>query len=300
MRPLRAWLVYLGLVFVIGALLAPWLYDWVQAGARHLSGLENTARSPFHRFVNRSVLLVALAGLFPLLRYLGIVSWAQLGLVRSPGEWNEAGRGFAVGFVSLACIALLTVGLGAREFSADRPPMEWVRHLLNAGAAALGAGILEEVMFRGALFGSLRREHRWEVALVVSSLVYAWLHFFSSVPWTEPVDWTAGLVILGRMMRGLVEVKAMVPGFVNLALAGSLLALAFQRMGTLHFSIGVHVGWIFWLKTYGFFTREHEGANVWFWGTNRLLDGWVASVVLALTLWGLHKSMPPGGRPRIP
>lgn len=299
MRPLRAWLVYLGLVFVIGALLAPWLYDWVQAGARHLSGLENAARSPFHRFVNRSVLLVALAGLYPLLRYLGIVSWSQLGLVRSPGEWGEASRGFAVGFVSLACIVLLAVGLGARGFNADHPPVEWARHMLNAGVAALGVGILEEIMFRGALFGSLRREHRWEVALVVSSLVYAWVHFFSSVPWTEPVDRTAGLVILGRMMRGLVEVKAMVPGFLNLALAGGLLALAFQRLGTLHFSIGVHVGWVFWLKTYGFSTREQEGANLWFWGTNRLLDGWVASAVLVLTLWGLHRWVPSEERLRI-
>ena len=74
------------------------------------------------------------------------------------------------------------------------------------------------------------------------------------------------------------------PGFFNLTLAGVLLALAYQRTGNLYFSIGLHAGWIFWLKSYGAFTKDVANANVWLWGTGKMTDGWLALVVLTLTL----------------
>jgi hypothetical protein len=61
-----------------------------------------------------------------------------------------------------------------------------------------------------------------------------------------------------------------------------MLALAYQRTGNLYFSIGLHAGWIFWLKSFGFLTRATAGANAWFWGTSRLIDGWAALIMLGL------------------
>src|SRR6185295_13366099 len=73
MRALRALGLYLLAVFIGGALLAPGLYFLAQSFAEPFSHLAN---SPFHRFVNRSLLGVALLGLWPLLRALGINSCA--------------------------------------------------------------------------------------------------------------------------------------------------------------------------------------------------------------------------------
>ena len=56
------------------------------------------------------------------------------------------------------------------------------------------------------------------------------------------------------MLAGFADFHALVPGFFSLTLAGILLGLAYQRTGNLYFSIGLHAGWIFWLKTYGAFT----------------------------------------------
>jgi membrane protease YdiL (CAAX protease family) len=94
------------------------------------------------------------------------------------------------------------------------------------------------------------------------------------------------------MLSGFVEVERVVPGFLNLTLAGALLALAYQHTGNLYFSIGLHAGWIFWLKFYGFFTRDVASANAWFWGTRKLIDGWLALIVLALVGLVLLKLMP--------
>ena len=144
--------------------------------------------------------------------------------------------------------------------------------------------VLEETIFRGALFGALRKAYRWTTALVISSAVYALLHFFERPSALTEVGWASGFELLPRMARGFVDVHSVMPGFFNLTLAGVILGLAYQRFGNLYFSIGLHAGWIFWLKSYSFLTRPTATANTWLWGTRKLVDGWLALVVLLLVL----------------
>ena len=68
MRPLRALVIYIGVVFIGGALLAPWLYRLAQSVGH---SFPQIASAPFHYFVNRSLLILALAGLWTLLCALG-------------------------------------------------------------------------------------------------------------------------------------------------------------------------------------------------------------------------------------
>ncbi len=279
-RPLRAILMYLGFVFLGGALLAPWLYHGAQWAAAQLPALQALAANPFHRFVNRSWLLLAAAGLWPFLRGIGVTSWNSAGLGRTNGAGRQLGGGFALGLASLAVVALLALAGGARRFNGDHTAMEFLKHLTNAGLAAVLVGVLEELFFRGALFGALRKACRWPAALVASSAIYALLHFFQRPESPDTVHWASGLALVPRMMRGFGDLEMLVPGFFNLALAGVLLGLAYQRSGQLYFSIGLHAGWIFWLKSYGFLTSEANTAARWFWGTGKLIDGWLALLVL--------------------
>ncbi|MCX6896715.1 MAG: hypothetical protein NTZ16_14740 [Verrucomicrobia bacterium] len=103
------------------------------------------------------------------------------------------------------------------------------------------------------------------------------------------VTWLSGLQLLPPMLAGFVDAQKLLPGFFSLTVAGALLALAYQRTGGLYFSIGLHAGWIFWLKSYGFLTATAPGANAWFWGTGKLIDGWLAFFILLLTLAGAGK-----------
>src|SRR6266566_3481358 len=168
MRPLSALGVYIIIVFLGGALAAPWLYWLTQSFAQTF---PHWAASPFHRFVNRSLLGLALIGLWPLLRALGARSWGDLGLVNPNRQGKKLGTGFALGFGSLAIVALTALGTGARVLTQNQAHI--ARNLLGAALTAMVVAVLEEILFRGALFGTLRKVVGWTLALVVSSMIYA-------------------------------------------------------------------------------------------------------------------------------
>jgi membrane protease YdiL (CAAX protease family) len=284
MRPVRSLVIYLLAVFVGGAWLAPWLYWMTQSLAQTFPALQSLAANPFHRFVNRSLIIVAVLGLWPLLRSLEIRTWADAGLGPLRGQGRNLALGFGLGFGSLALVALVALAAGARRWNSDHTAEQFARHLLNAGLAAVLVGALEELVFRGALFGGLRRACRWPVALAWSSAVYAVVHFFHRVEWREPVDWASGFKVLAGMLGGVTQLAELVPGFLSLFLVGAMLAWGYQRTGRLYFSMGLHGGWIFWLKSYGFFTADVKNNLEWVWGSRKLIDGWLAFVMLTLTL----------------
>jgi membrane protease YdiL (CAAX protease family) len=276
MRPIRSLVIYFTMVFAGGALLAPWLYRLAQWGAGHWPALSGLAGQPFYRFVDRSLLGLALICLWPMLRCSGIRSWRDVGMGRQERILPSIFMGFALGWASLAVVALLALGFGA--VVPGHPAGEVVRHLLNATWAAVVVAVLEELVFRGALFGLLRRAMPWPLALIVSSAVYAAVHFIQKAPTQMPVQWYSGLALLWQM---ICHPPALIPAFLTLFAAGAILALCYQRTGALYFSIGAHAGWIFWLKTYGFLIRP-SAAVPYFWGGTKLIDGWLSFLILAI------------------
>lgn len=296
MRPLRALVIYLIVVFIGGALLAPPLY-WLAQSFAH--AFPKIANAPFHRYVDRAVLGLALIGLWPLVRSLGIKSLPEVGLVRPAGQWKKFGGGFLLGFVSLAIVAAIAFACHARQMSPKLSHGDVVHKLLSAAAGAIIVAILEELLFRGALYGALRKVFHWVVALLISSMIYAIMHYFESAKTTETVTWLSGLHLLPLMLRNLGNLQAVIPGFFNLTLAGVLLGWAYERTGNLYFSIGLHMGWIFWVKAYAIVTALTPGANAWWWGSGRMaiVNGWIALPVLITTLFVFERQtsrMKPG------
>lgn len=291
MRPVYALLVYLGLVFWGGALLAPWAYSLVHSAASSLPALQSLASEPFHRYVSRTWMLLGVIGLPPFLRASGIRSWNDLGLSCAVGWRRLMWHGFLLGFGSLALIAAVGLAAGTRTLVHARTPGQIASHLVIAGLSAIIVAVLEEIVFRGALFGALRKACRWETALVLSSSFYALVHFFQRPAPPDTVDWASGLALLPRMMRGFGDIHQLLPGFLNLTLVGMLLGFAYHRTGNLFYSIGLHAGWIFWLKSYTFLTDEGKGANVWLWGSGKLIDGWFSLLVLSGVLIWCHRTL---------
>src|SRR5208283_3816500 len=99
MRPLRALVIYIAVVFIGGALLAPWLCRAAQLFAH---SFPQAASAPFHRLLDRSFLILALAGLWPLLRSLGATSWRDIGIIPPYGQMKKLAGGLLLGFFSLA------------------------------------------------------------------------------------------------------------------------------------------------------------------------------------------------------
>src|SRR5579885_2745291 len=288
MRPLRALMIYLAAVFVGGALLAPWLYWLAQdfAGA-----FPRLAAAPFHRFLDRSLLILALGGLWPLWRALGAVSLSEVGIVSPQGQEKKIFAGLMLGLASLLGVAAVALVAGGRCW---RPAgvSAILRVVCNGLVSAVVVACLEEILFRGGIFGGLRRTLGWRPALAISSAVYALLHFLRSADLSGSVAWNSGLILLPQMLAGFVDVHALAPGFLTLTLAGALLALAYQRTGNLYFSIGLHAGWVWVLKLYGALTAPAPEAEVWFWGTARMFDGWLAFLAVAILLAGSRGLIP--------
>jgi membrane protease YdiL (CAAX protease family) len=278
-RPILALALYLVAVFAGGALLAPWLYHALQA----LAGGTELARTPFARVVNRALLLVALLGIPFYVRASGIRRWADVGVDPRRLRWRRMAAGFALGFVSLAAVCGVALAAGARTLS-PRTPGQLAGQFAGALATALFVAVIEELLFRGAIYGGLRRAMPWGGALVVSSAIYAIVHFMARPSNPPEIDWLSGLRVLPTMLAGMLEPGGLVPAFVNLTLAGMILGLAYVFTGDILASIGIHAGWIFWLKFYGFLTRAVPGTDQVFWGTRKLVDGWLAFVALGVVL----------------
>jgi len=279
MRPLWALVIYIVGVFFGGALLAPWLYELAQHSA-----IPKLAAVPFHRFMDRSFLVLALAGVWPLLRALGAKSLRETGLVPLYGQSKKLAGGLLLGFLSLAVVAGIVLLSRGRVLTEGASAGKIVGTVLGAAGTAAAVATIEEILFRGGVFGGLRRMFYWPLALVLSSLIFALVHFLHRAELTGPVAWNSGLLLLPRMLGGFLDFYALVPGFFSLTLVGVLLGLAYQRTGNLYFSIGLHAGWIFWLKIFSAFTADVPHTAAWFWGTGKMIDGWLAFLVLALTL----------------
>jgi membrane protease YdiL (CAAX protease family) len=285
MQPLRVLSLYLLAVFTGGALLAPWLYwaaDW--------TGLI-TGTPRFHAYIVRSVEIAALVGIWPLVRSCRIDSWKAVGLQYTVDWSRQLGRGFFLGFISLGFVAAAALASGARVWDAHLQLSSVAAALAGAIATAIVIALLEEFLFRGVIFGAFRQFNSWFIALGISSAVYAIVHFFEK-PAIVPTDvkWSSGLALLPEMLRGFGNVERLVPAFFVLCLVGAILGTAYQRSGSLYYSIGLHAGWIFWLKSYGVLTARGETATQ-LWGTARLIDGWFTVAVLAaILLWFLRSS----------
>jgi membrane protease YdiL (CAAX protease family) len=230
--------------------------------------------------------LLALIGLVPLVRHLGNTSPTALGLRRLPQGYKRILEGFFLGLAILGTVAVLDVAFGNRRWGLGCPGTELTVRLLKALLTAAAVSCMEEVLFRGALMGSLMRGGRIRTALLAGSVIYAWVHFFARVQWTGAVEWETGLRVLADMCSGLVDAQRLVPAFLNLLLAGVILGCCFAARGTLHLPVGLHAGWIFWLKAYGLVSVSAAKVELIDGRPPRLDEGWPACFVLTMALAG--------------
>jgi membrane protease YdiL (CAAX protease family) len=239
-NPAKAITGYAIAVVVLGALLAPWLFWLVQWLAAHFELFAGWTRHPFKRIFNRSLMIVALVGLWPLLRWIGYRSWSEVGYPCRRAWWRDLLTGFALGQASL------TVAVFATQRTVDWNGVTLpLMGKLIATAAAVG--LIEETFFRGGLQGGLQRGMHWLTALAIASAIYAALHFLKPggvkiAP--EEVTWISGFTCLGKIFSKSLSRPEVVTAFVTLYLVGWILGWAFVKTGALYLAIGLHAGWV--------------------------------------------------------
>lgn len=105
----------------------------------------------------------------------------------------------------------------------------------------IGTALLEELSFRGLLYGALRRRFSTAVALVASSAVFAGWHYKTTVTTTGQTN-LAAAARLPRFLMPYVQPLAIIGGLLTTGVAGAIFGLLRERTGNLWGSIVAH--WI--------------------------------------------------------
>lgn len=267
-------------VVVGGALFAPYLYAAAQWGLRVGILPDALAAFKFPKYVTRAMLVVAVLLVWPVVRWLGIGSTAELGLVKDERRWQRFGMGLWFGASGLAVVAVALTLLG---YATWREPLPLVR-LFEAAATGVTVASLEEWMFRGIIFGLVRRTQPWPKALVIVSLVFAVLHFVRAplvAPQVEDVHWWSGLALIPGHLWQFGEPTLLIGSLPTYFMVGATLAYTVVQTNSLAFAIGLHAGWVFALRGFGFLSRRVGEPTVWL--GRDLISGIIPALLVGLT-----------------
>jgi membrane protease YdiL (CAAX protease family) len=151
---------------------------------------------------------------------------------------------------------------------------------------ALVVSVLEEILFRGALQGAVRKTTVDDFAIVVVAVLFAAVHFLKppahGVPATD-IRWWSGLALLPDTLDQFRQPALLLGGFSTLLVVGLILGYARERTRSLWMPVGLHAGWILGKMGLLAVTRHSEA---WPWLGPDVLVG-LAPLLTLLATWGI-------------
>lgn len=200
----------------------------------------------------------------------------RYGLEISRRNFQKFFQGLGIGLFSLFGFFLLEICLGWVIWQS--PSEKLPQYILEGLLVSVGIGFAEELLFRGWLLDELERDYKPKIALWVSSIVYAVLHFIKPV---------------GEILRTWLQF----PGLVLLGLifvwakraSGRKLAIAYnhpthQKQELLGLPIGIHTGlvWGYYIINVGGLVKYSGVVGEWVVG----VDGNPLAGVMGLLFLG--------------
>ncbi|MFZ9931743.1 MAG: CPBP family intramembrane glutamic endopeptidase [Chthoniobacterales bacterium] len=246
-------LVYLSAALMAGSLVAPPVY-WLGQNLAASGFSDWLAGFPFHRVLSRCLQVSLLLLLWPALRWIGLRRPSELGFQSNPVALRDVVTGV---LLATACVALVTAASLLTACAEWRPNPDVAgigRILLTASAVSL----IEEAVFRGVVLGVCLWSLSARASVVVSSVLFAVLHFLkpakTRLP-AEAVEWSSGLNGLFGFADSWPSPSVLAFGLASLLVAGWILGQAAIRTRSLWLPIGLHAGWILGVQTGNLFLK---------------------------------------------
>ena len=283
MRGVWAIGLYVVCVFAGAGLLSPVVWWGAHAAAEAIPGVPGLVwvDHPFSRYVHRCLLGLAVVGLLPLTRALGLRTWQEVGFGKVPGRGRRVWMGVIAAWVGCSVLVVWEILSGTRVWKEGMSLGKVFAGLFQAGASGVVVAVIEEAVFRGVLWKGLQSSLGGGASVVVSSVIYALSHFLGRPEMGGEIGWGSGFEMLIRMLAGEGSKAAWIPGVLTLFLLGVLFSLSFWREGTLYFAMGVHGGVVVWGKLRAVLTRTREGVSV----SSDPLSGWVTFGLAIAAIW---------------
>lgn len=207
--------VYIALLFLLSTLVRVGYAVGLQvAPRRNLGGFTED-------LIFRLILLVsALSAGYLCNRWLEGLPWRALGLTLHARWWRDFIVGSLIGLVSLALATAIAAAAGGLRFTSSPRTMllQVARTLLMSAVLFIFAALAEEALFRGYPLQTLTRAKLAWLAVLLTSIPFAAVHLQNP-----------------NVVKGFT--------FINTALAGVWLAIAYLRTRSLWLPLGVHWAW---------------------------------------------------------
>tara|TARA_R110002111_G_scaffold1917_6_gene13021 strand:+ start:1870 stop:2748 length:879 start_codon:yes stop_codon:yes gene_type:complete len=207
---------------------------------------------------------------------------------------NSMFNGFIYGMIIMLIIEVLLLLLGIHEIDTNRSitMASIAERIAKALLAGLLIGLVEESIFRGALFTGLYKQTGAVITVFFSSLVYSTVHFirYRDLPADTDISWLTGISMMPEAFRRFHE-WSIVDYFLTLFIFGVLLGLLRLKHRGIAACIGVHAGIVMLIKLADYFTnRTHNSNYDYLVSQYNSTFGWISfAVILLFTVFYLLK-----------
>ncbi len=244
---------------------------------------------PFRQILTRLTQIFLLLSIFPMMKYLRIDKVA-LGF---PSWWvflKQLPQGFGLGFIVLTPVFIVLSLLNINQIDYKQ---EWVVDLLVKNSImyllmALLISVIEETLFRGMVLVGLKKKLPVQVAIFLTAIYYAGLHFLiiKTNLSVQDINFFSGFRLLGEAVSNLLNLNNL-PAFFALLMVGIFLGvLRTQVTSSLGLCIGCHTCWVWQIKMnkkffntdfsseYHYLVSSYDGV------IGPLVTGWLLVVVV--------------------
>ena len=244
---------------------------------------------PFRQILTRLTQIFLLLSIFPMMRYLRIDTVA-LGFPSWGAFLKQLPQGFGLGFIVLTPVFIVLSLLNINQIDYKQ---EWVVDLLVKNAImyllmALLISVIEETLFRGMVLVGLKKKLPVQVAIFLTAIYYAGLHFLiiKTNLSVQDINFFSGFRLLGEAVSNLLNLNNL-PAFFALLMVGIFLGvLRTQVTSSLGLCIGCHTCWVWQIKMnkkffntdfsseYHYLVSSYDGV------IGPLVTGWLLVVVV--------------------
>ena len=272
-----------------GSLLAPPVFNGLVNLGQTDPRFPGLRDLEFESVASRCVLVVLLVGVVAMLKLSGMMSRSELGFEKDSRAVKRVLGGFLIGCLTLICV--YTAGWLAGVYTGRIVwKLNTVKLLFIYLLGGLVVGLLEETVCRGVIFGLFKRSTGLWTGAVLSSLLFAIVHFAKPA---VPVGivyghWDSGLNLMGHLFGGVGWNAHFFPMVLTLFVMGVILCVFYDLYGNLYFIIGLHAGWVWVMRCGVFFFDNRKGAalHYLFGNSESVVKGYavLSASLLLLTL----------------
>jgi membrane protease YdiL (CAAX protease family) len=274
------------------ALLSPWAAAVWEQFISGRAGWEEF-HYPFSRIFDRFFMISGIV-LFLIFRpLLKIGPLSQRGLAPRTDAAHDLALGAGLALASMAALVVVMSLTGVFSPFFRLSLGESLARCGDALLAAVVAGLVEEIFFRGIIFKGLYEDLGSLRGHFFAALLFSAIHFVrpSGDAVLTQLDPLVGFRHVLDSFHPFLDPETLFPGLFGLFLIGVILSYAFARTGTLYLSIGLHGGWIFSLKTMRVFGDFRRGDLGWLFGSTdpKIVSGVITWIGLLLVALAVHQ-----------